>query len=208
MVNNTRKPKYGVGINDSTTPITKREYLGKIEGKHKYRTIWQCPFYIKWSGILERVYCKKKHMKNPTYKDCTLQESWLIFSNFKSWMEKQDWKGKEIDKDILIQGNKHYSEETCVFVTTKINNFLLACDKSRGNYMLGVHLKQRTHDFVYGATCQNPITNRCEHIGYFDTELKAHIAWKNRKYKHAVMLLDTEKVIDEKIREGILNRYN
>jgi len=36
-------------------------------------------------------------------------------------MERQDWEGKHLDKDILIPGNKIYSPDRCIFVSSLIN---------------------------------------------------------------------------------------
>lgn len=47
---------------------------------------------------------------------CSVCEEWLTFSNFKRWMEQQDYEGKALDKDLLVSQNKTYSSETCVFV--------------------------------------------------------------------------------------------
>ena len=81
---------------------------------------------------------------NPTYKGCTIAKEWLTFSNFKAWMEKQDWKNKQLDKDILIPGNKHYSPETCVFVSHQINSLFGDHGAARGLYPQGVsHYKKR-----------------------------------------------------------------
>lgn len=104
-----RRPVHGHGINNAnyiTNP--------KING----RTV-VCPYYRKWSGILERCFSKAYKEKNETYKDVIICSEWLLFSNFKEWMKTQDWEGKEIDKDLLVSGNKTYSPELCVFFANK-----------------------------------------------------------------------------------------
>ena len=77
---------------------------------------------------------------SPTYKGCSVSEEWLRFSNFKRWMEKQDWDGKQLDKDILFEGNKVYSAETCVFVTSVVNSFTSDSGAKRGEWLIGVSL--------------------------------------------------------------------
>ena len=39
-------------------------------------------------------------------------------------MTSQDWEGKELDKDLLVPGNRLYSPETCIFISKKLNNLL------------------------------------------------------------------------------------
>lgn len=72
-----------------------------------------------WDSMLLR--CSDKDTRK-CYKDCTVCNEWLIYSIFVAWMETQDWKDKQLDKDIRVPGNKHYSPETCVFVTGYINS--------------------------------------------------------------------------------------
>jgi len=70
-----------------------------------------CPFYRKWISMLTRCYSKNYQLRHPTYKGCSVSDEWLLFSAFKSWMKKQDWDGKQLDKDLLISGNKIYSPD-------------------------------------------------------------------------------------------------
>lgn len=106
-----RRLVYGVGVNDA-------DYMLKptVNGRREC-----CPFYQKWKSMLERCYSDKNFKKYPSYIGCTVCYEWLIFSKFKSWMENQDWKGKQLDKDIRVKGNKIYSPETCSFVSHAVN---------------------------------------------------------------------------------------
>ena len=105
---------YGVGINDADYVVQKFETIGYVSGKKKQKRVWRCPYYRVWTHMLERCYDVKRQERQPTYKDCSVSTEWLTFSVFKSWMEKQDFEGKQLDKDLLIEGNKIYSAETCV----------------------------------------------------------------------------------------------
>lgn len=98
----------GVGIND---------YKGSvfINGK----TI---PSYQTWKHMLERCYMEVPRVgRKNTYADCSVCDEWLRFSNFKKWYDENYRDGYQIDKDILIQGNRIYSPETCCFVPNEIN---------------------------------------------------------------------------------------
>ena len=126
-----KKLVYGVGINDADYATQIKKTIGYENGKQKQKLIWSCHFYEKWKSMLERCYSERFKIKFPTYKDCTVCEEWLTFSNFKSWMEEQDWQGKELDKDLLVVGNKIYSPQTCCFLTKMINTFIMDRENSK-----------------------------------------------------------------------------
>ena len=119
----TRKLVCGVGNNDSDYVVTKFETI-VVNGKLKQKLIWVCPYYRVWKGMLERCYSIKYQESQPTYIGCSVTDEWLTFSAFKNWMEKQNFEGMQLDKDLLIEGNKVYSPETCVFVSGMVNNFI------------------------------------------------------------------------------------
>lgn len=77
--------------------------------------------YYKWKNMIQRCYDKKVHKKyKPEYKDKSVCEEWLNYSNFKIWFDEHYVPRKnnqiDLDKDLLVQGNKVYSPETCVFL--------------------------------------------------------------------------------------------
>jgi len=183
-----RKPLHGVGINDAdylTQPI--------INGKRI-----RCLFYRAWHNMLNRCYNAKYKIKRPTYNGCTVCDEWLLFSSFKAWMIKQDWKGKALDKDILIQGNKIYSPETCVFVTQEINALLTNSKASRGNYPQGVSFDKKTGK--YKANCY--VNGKSNHIVYSDTPEAASEAYKAFKYKVIAKIANEQS---EPLKSALLN---
>lgn len=161
-----RKSLCGVGINDAWYMV-----CPKIDGKKV-----MCPFYRTWSDMLRRCYDSNYHAKHPTYIGCTVCEEWLTFSNFKAWMKTQDWEGKALDKDIITPNNKHYSPDTCVFVSRKINNLLVDRGNDRGEYPIGVYLKSNK----YYAQCSIG-TGRQKHLGVHDNPEDASKAYKVQK---------------------------
>lgn len=132
------KPKklvFGVGINDADYVVQRKETLGYVDGKQKQ--VWSCPFYRTWANMLKR--CSEKWQKRyPTYRGCSVAVEWLTFSVFKGWMEKQEWEGLQMDKDLLIVGNKVYDPERCIFVTQMVNTFVNDRGASRGEWLIGV----------------------------------------------------------------------
>lgn len=98
------KKLYGVATNDADYPVV-------------------CPYYTRWTGMLQRCYDKRFQAKNPHYKGCRVCKPWLQFSNFKAWMESQDWEGCELDKDMMGNG-KLYSPSKCCFIPRRVNTLL------------------------------------------------------------------------------------
>lgn len=204
---NNMKPKklvYGVGINDADYAVDERETIGCVGGKRKQRRAWICPYYRAWKNMLERCYSEKLQQRCPTYIGCTVAEEWLTFSNFKAWMEKQEFEGKHLDKDLLFEGNKIYSAETCVFVTPMTNLFTIDRGNDRGEWLIGVDWCKRTGKFR--SKCRNPFTKKQESIGYFTCEQEAHEAWLKRKLElaHELAAIQT----DERISKALIDRYS
>ena len=161
---------YGVGINDSVYKVTKHEML---DGKQK--TTWRCPFYVTWGSMLERCYSERLHQSRPTYKGCTVCTEWLSFNSFRCWMIEQHHKGMQLDKDFLVEGNKVYSPDTCIFIHTKVNTFITDSCATRGEYLIGCYWDKHANKFK--SRCNNPFTKKLQNLGYFSTELAAHEAW-------------------------------
>ena len=185
----------GVGINDADYAVTKSEIF-EVDGVRKYKMVWICPYYKTWTGMLERCYSEAYQKRRTTYKGCSVCEEWLTFSNFRAWME-------DLDKDFIVEGNKVYSPETCVFISGMLNLFFTSCGASRGEYMIGVSWNKGAGKFR--SMCSNPFLNKNEHLGYFDTELEAHLAWKEKKNELAQRY--ATKQSDERVIEALLTRF-
>ena len=185
---NRRKLILNIGINDANYLITQ-----KIDGK----TI-QCIFYRTWKGIIDRCYNEKIHKKLPTYKDCTVSNEWLLFSNFKVWMEEQDWKDNHLDKDILIPGNKIYSPDTCAFISPKTNLLLYDSKKMRGKWPRGVCFHNGNNKFI--AKCS--VNGKVKSIGYYDTPEEAGKAYIEYKYNHIISVAN--KQTNDNVASGLI----
>jgi hypothetical protein len=164
-----RKLAYGVGINDApyNTSVT-------VKGK-----VYYCSYYRRWRCMLDRCYSLAIHSLEPTYKGCVVCSEWLLFSNFKAWMKTQDWKGKELDKDLLVQGNKVYSPDYCIFVSAKINKLFSTGTNCNSKTKKGTSYDKKNKK--YRAAC-NSGYKHSKNLGLFDTEIEAHDAYKEFKY--------------------------
>ena len=194
---------FGWGIND----VDYNVYITEVvNGKRK--NVWVCPYYRKWVKILERCFCPKYQTKKLTYKGCTICEEWKYLSDFIKWVDSQpneDWINCEPDKDFLSVGNKHYSPETVVFISGKVNQFIKDKGNDRGNYMIGVDfIPNKSKKNPYQARCSNPFGGS-RYIGHYTTELEAHLAWQAKKHEYACMLADQQT--DERIASRLREMY-
>ena len=119
-------------------------------------------------------------------------------------MDKQDWQGNSLDKDIIVPKSKLYSPDTCAFVLNETNLFVIASDASRGDYPIGVCLYKPTGK--YKAQCGNPFSGKREHLGYFSTPEEAHEAWRKRKDDLAQRVAAKES--DPRVVEALKKRYS
>jgi hypothetical protein len=177
----------GIGINDSNY-VTQTYKI--VDGKRVKD--YSCPYYMRWYDMLKRVTGRVNINGNSkSYDGVAICEEWTYFSNFKSWMEQQDWEGKHLDKDLLSKGEKIYSPETCCFVDRSINNFLIDRGAFRGDCALGV-AKMKKQGLKKAYKCDISKYGERERLGYFETEQEAHKAWQLAKWKYGQELLQEQ----------------
>jgi len=185
-----RKPKlvYGVGVNDA-------DYVVRPIGSDGRGRV--CPYYDVWHNMFRRAYCPKLHAKHLTYLGVTVCEEWHSFMAFRAWMMTQDWEGKQLDKDIIVPGNKVYSPATCVFVSSQINTLLIDSAATRGKWPIGVYWQKKG-----GFRAQIKENGRQRHLGYFTTPEAAHLAW--RKAKVRIVRTAAHECDDPRVSAGLL----
>lgn len=141
--------------------------------------------YTTWNDMLSR--CTAKFWgRRPTYAGTTCSDNFKSYTYFYEWCQTQvgfsnkDENGKSwhLDKDLLVKGNKVYSEDTCVFLPSRINCLLIKCDSARGEYPVGVSWDKREK---YFATSCADFESVRRHLGYFKTAAEAFIAYKTYK---------------------------
>lgn len=183
-----RRLIYGVGINDA-------DYNVRFKSNNKWI---KCQFYRSWTSMLTRCYDYKYQQKQPTYKGCRVVEEWLTFSNFKTWMQIQDWKGKELDKDVVSPGNKIYSSDNCVFIDKSLNSLLNSHSAKKGIYPQGVCFHKATNKF--SAQCN--VEGKRKHLGLFNTPQKASKTYN--KFKSNLVAEIAHKQTDPRIKSGLI----
>lgn len=92
-------------------------------------------WYQKWAGMLSRCYDPND---NGYYRygaiGVVVWEKWHNFQNFAKWCDnREDYQsGWEIDKDIIVKGNKEYHPEKCCFVPARINSLIIRSENITG----------------------------------------------------------------------------
>ena len=190
---------FGVGIIGAKYPVSE----GGIHTKD----------YVLWKSMLQRCYSTVYKKKYPTYEGCEVSDNFKSYEYFYEWCQEQigfnndDW---QLDKDLLIKGNKVYSESTCVFLPKGLNNLLVKSDGSRGELPIGVCYHKRDKSFMSRVSLNNGYQ---KHLGSFNSEIEAFNAYKTskesyikelaEKYKHQIderayqVLLDYQVEIDD-----------
>lgn len=196
----TKKAKKvcGVGINDADYPVYR---YSTVDGKSK--TLWRCPFYQAWASMMKRCYSANVQAEFKTYSGCSVAPEWRKFSAFREWMNRQPWEGNQLDKDILVPGNKVYGPDTCVFVSGGLNSLMTGSDAARIKLPIGVSLHKQSGKFQ--AQCSNPFTGIRENLGHHITPEAAHEAWRIRKHEHACRYADMQT--DTRIADALRKRY-
>ena len=103
------------------------------------------------------------------------------YEYFYEWCHSQIGFGVEgwhLDKDLLVKGNKVYSEDSCVFLPPEINSLLVKHTPSRGKHPIGVSWYSKSKTFIAQV---NKNKGKPENLGYFKTEIEAFNAYKQAK---------------------------
>ena len=161
--------------------------------------------YVLWCHMFERCYSDAYKKKYPTYEGCEVSENFKSYEYFYEWCHKQVGFNKEwhLDKDLLIKGNKVYSEDTCVFLPSEINSLLTKREALRGKHLIGVSWCKKANAFKASV---NKNKGKQEHLGYFKTELEAFNAYKTAKEAFVKEQANKWKSqIDDRAYEALMN---
>ena len=141
--------------------------------------------YKLWTSMLVRCYSDDFKKKRPTYEGCEVSDNFKNYEYFYEWCHKQigfgvDGNGNhfQLDKDLLVKGNKVYSEDSCVFIPTEINSLLVKRENMRGKYPIGVYWNKTANAFVAQVSKNK---GKQKNLGSFNTELEAFNAYKTAK---------------------------
>ena len=162
--------------------------------------------YGLWVNMLQRCYSNTYKKKHPTYEYCTVSDNFKHYEYFYEWCNKQIGFGNEgwhLDKDLLVKGNKVYSEDFCIFIPAEINTVLVKCTASRGEHLIGVYYHKRDKAFMAQVSKNK---GKSEYLGSFNTELEAFNAYKEAKESFIKeQANDWKSQIDDRAYEALMN---
>ena len=186
MTRNSKKLVYGVGV--------KGDGVAKVNGKNTKA-------YKTWQHMLERCYDPKKLSKQPTYIGCSVCSEWLFFPTFQKWFDENHVDGFQLDKDLLVSGNKIYGSDTCVFVPPAINSLFTDHGRARGEYPIGVTFEKQRGKFKANLRVDGTL----KHLGYFGTEDEAHRTYLIAKKENVIRMAEVWKdKIPSKLYEALI----
>ena len=156
--------------------------------------------------MLKRCYSDTCKKKQPTYEGCEVSDNFKSYEYFYEWCNEQigfNNEGWHLDKDLLVKGNKVYSESTCVFIPAEVNALLTKCTNSRGEHLIGVYWYKRDKAFVARV---NKSKGGREWLGSFNTEIEAFNAYKTTKESFIKEQAEKYKSqIDERAYNALMN---
>lgn len=180
------KKVFGVAINDYPYPVCMDN--GVV-----------IKAYRDWYNMLARCYGNNKE---ESYKNCVVSDEWLFSSNFIKWHNDNYVDGWQLDKDILVKGNKVYSPETCCFVPHEINSLLTKRQNDRGKYPIGVCKSTNRNGYIAKVWMLDGfVKKKC-----FKTPYDAFLAYKNSKEQYIKHIANKFKgIINLKVYNALCN---
>lgn len=150
-----------------------------------------------WQFMMDRCYDGKYKLDHPTYKDCTVCEEWHNFQNFAKWCVDQrgyGLSGYNLDKDLLVKGNKIYSKYTCCLIPQEVNKAVTNQTLFRGSLPIGVSTRDDLGGkFMARLSISSSGIHGEKYLGLFNTPDQAFLAYKEAKELHIKLLANKFK---------------
>jgi len=172
--------------------------------------------YKHWNTML-----KRSKSKRLAYQDITICDEWKIYNNFEKWFEENYYtvpnERMEVDKDILIKGNKIYSPSTCIFVPQTINGLFEMKSHKTVSHHFPNKVQSPTNEFLpTGVTWRkdrhkyraslNLGSQIVKNLGHYDTIEEAFIVYKQAKEQRIKDVAEEYKpYIPNKLYEAMIN---
>lgn len=162
--------------------------------------------YIHWVNMIHRCYSGKYK----TYEDVTASDNFKNYSYFYEWCLEQKGFGNQgwaLDKDMIVKGNRQYSESTCCFIPQSINSLMGNRRKTTDESIhLPIGVVWRDHAHKYRAYFTPSDSRKQIHLGYFDTPEDAFEAHKEVKEVEIKRVANEWKgLIDDRVYESLMN---
>lgn len=175
------------------------------EGKH-LPSIGQkaTPKYSAWINMFVRCYDENALKRRPSYHGCSVSPKWHNFQDFGGWYDDNYINEYQLDKDVLVKGNKVYSPDFCAYVPMDINLLFSPCGHENG---LPAGVKKclgNTKKKLYTATVS--IANEKIWLGNYGTPEEAFNAYKIAKEKNIKEVAKKWKgKISDKVYNAMIN---
>ncbi len=128
-----------------------------------------------WHTMFKRCYSEKVHVVSKSYIGCEVSTEWFNFQSFAQFYTEYKQEGWELDKDLLVRGNKVYGPHTCVWLPRNINGYIKTNSNRRGSCFIGVKLSYLGDH--YEARCRD-MDGKQKMLGKFSTEAEAFDTYK------------------------------
>lgn len=160
--------------------------------------------YSVWRAMMERAYNPNYYKTQPTYKGCSIDERWHDYQVFAEWYanNKHSSQDYQLDKDLLVEGNKVYSPDTCCLVPQELNCLLTNRSNHRGDYPQGVHWDKFIGKFKAQITANSATT----YLGVYDCPNEAYQVYKEYKEAHVkTKALEWQDRIADNVFQALMN---
>lgn len=158
-------------------------------------------------GMIKRA-SKAGGVKYPAYAGCSISPEFKDKGFFVNWYKKQKGfdLGWELDKDILIKGNKVYSPETCILLPDRINTAFCSSKAARGDLPCGVRYVEYNNKYRSRCRYVKDGVRFRKDIGTYPTVIEAFQAYKSFKESYIKSLAeDYKELLDEKAYVALIN---
>lgn len=157
-----------------------------------------------WRGMLLRT-TEMRVVSRPSYAGTSVAPAFHRFADFAEWAVRQigwDGEGYHLDKDLLENGNRVYSPDTCVFLPAVINTQLSKSPHRESGLPAGV-MQERSGRF----SARLKIEKKHDHLGMFDNPEDAYAAYKIAKaarFSHLAVMYQGR--IDQRAFDALMAR--
>ena len=162
--------------------------------------------YSHWQNMKSR--CNTPYWeKYPSYNGISMSDNFKNYDFFVDWCRSQrgfNVDGYTLDKDILSKatGDRVYSEETCSFVPTEINGFLIIKNPNVKHYT-GVSFQQECQKFIVSCSQLN---GRNKTLARVLCPIAGYEIYRNEKVRLAKILAEKHTgSVDERVCEILRN---
>ena len=133
--------------------------------------------YGVWRSMIRRCYSAKAQIRDYKYFGCEVHSDWHNFQRFADWYlnHESSGLGYDVDKDLLVRGNKTYSPENCCLLPAELNSII-----QTGNIksvLVGTTFHKQTG--MWQAQVKN--NGRQIFLGLFESRFDAHLAYVEAK---------------------------